>query len=106
MPRLTDIDVLGTDDGAQKPVDCHITWMYPKDGSTLTIDICHVRCVSDIRIRFDFDTHEWVAEQEEIGFFDTGYSPPSGIWVEVARWPGNSPRSANPGPGRNEVPLR
>jgi hypothetical protein len=88
-----------------KPTEARISWMYPEDGSTLTVDICHVRVIDEVRLRFDFQAHEWVAEMEELGFFDTDHSPPSGNWVEVARWSGNAPQSTRPGPGRNMVQM-
>jgi hypothetical protein len=67
----------------------HVTWDCPTDESMLTIDICHVRVIDEVRIRFDFGAHEWVAEQE-LSTPDN-LAPPTGRWVEVARWSGNAP---------------
>lgn len=81
------------------PMNHDIGWMYPNDGSTLSISICHVRVVDEVRIRFDFSAHEWVAEQEEHDFLS---EHGTGVWVEVARWSGNAPKMSSHGPGKNE----
>lgn len=63
-----------------------VVWHYPESTSTLVVDICHVRVIDEVRLRFDFDAHQWVAEQE----LHAGDNP-LGSWVEVARWSGNAP---------------
>jgi hypothetical protein len=66
-----------------KPTDAVVDWLYPADGSTLTITPCHLRVIDGLRISFDFTAHEWVIKQEL-------YTEP-GEWVEVARISGNGP---------------
>jgi hypothetical protein len=81
------VELYGTDQDT--PVDHRIYWMYPANKSTLTIDVCHVRVIDDIRLEFDFGKHEWVAFQELQAATD--HEPATGKWVEVARWSGNAP---------------
>jgi hypothetical protein len=69
--------------------DSRFLWCYPTKESTITIDLCHVRVVDEVRIRFDFDAHEWIAEQQLQAA--TSLEPPTNEWVEVARWCGNAP---------------
>lgn len=76
----------------ETPVDTILEWSYPKSESTITIDLMHVRVVNQVRLRFDFECHEWVAEQELQAKSD--HEPATGVWVEVARWSGNAPMVA------------
>lgn len=73
----------------ETPVDTILEWSYPRSGSTITIDVMHVRVVDDVQIHFDFEAHEWVAKQELQAQSDL--EPRTGVWVEVARWSGNAP---------------
>lgn len=77
----------------ETPVDTILEWSYPRSESTITIDIMHVRVVDDVQIHFDFETHEWVAEQELQAKSD--HEPATGVWVEVARWSGNAPMAVS-----------
>jgi hypothetical protein len=72
-----------------QPIAHAVEWHYPTDGSALTIDIDHVRVIDEVRLRFDFTAHEWVAEMERQGA--DNLSAPTGEWIEVARWSGNVP---------------
>jgi hypothetical protein len=69
-----------------KPTDAVVDWLYPADGSTLTITPCHLRVIDGLRISFDFTAHEWVIKQE---LYTDNITP--GEWVEVARISGNGP---------------
>jgi len=68
--------------------NARVSWDYPTNESRLTIDVCHVRVIDEVRLRFDFDAHQWVAEQE---LHAGDLEPATGRWVEVARWSGNAP---------------
>jgi hypothetical protein len=69
-----------------RPTDAVVDWLYPADGSTLTITPCHIRVIDGLRISFDFCAHEWVIDQEQCA---DNITP--GEWVEVARISGNGP---------------
>lgn len=86
--------LFGTSAQSDAPIEHAIDWMYPSDKSTLLIDICHVRVIDVVRIRFDFDAHQYVAEMEAPGQKDEWEMdevPEPTKWVEVARWSGDAP---------------
>jgi hypothetical protein len=70
-----------------------VIWSYPTEASTMTISVDHVRVIDVIRIKFDFDAHQWVISQELQAATD--HEPPTNEWVEVARFSGNAPEREN-----------